>query len=230
MSQIFNKIYDLAMSQRPYKKYARCYLKAINDQKPLAILEAGCGSGLFLRAMNEAGLNPVGLDQDPGMLKLAKKRVTNELILGDICKYSSPQRWNLIYLPLDVLNYLNKTELKKALKNLALQLENGGQILFDVHNKTRLKTMHEAIAKEIVPQGNFSWQSRKRGKYLIYNINCELKGNLENYRLKQRIHSQREIIKAARNANLSCRGVYRAWDLGRVDRKTARLFFAFVKG
>lgn len=230
MGQIFNTVYDLAMSQRPYKKYAHCYLKAINSNKPLAILEAGCGSGLFLRAMNEAGLNPVGLDRDPSMLKLAKNRVTNELILGDICKYSSSQRWDLIYMPLDVVNYLTKTELKKALKNLALQLEEGGQILFDVHNKTRLKTMHEAIAKETVPQGKFSWQSRKRGRYLIYDINCELNGFLENYRLKQRIHSQKEIIKAARDAHLSCRGVYRAWDLGRADRKTARLFFVLGKG
>jgi len=226
---IFNTVYDLVMSRKPYKKYVHCYLKALTEKKPMAILEAGCGCGLFLKAMNEAGLIPVGLDQDSDMLRLAEKRVTNELILGDICKYSSPQRWDLIYLPLDVLNYLTKTELKKALKNLAQQLENGGQILFDVHNKTRLKTMHNAIATEVVPLGIFKWQSRRRGKYLIYNINCKLNGDKENYRLKQRIHTQREIIKAARKANLNCRGIYRAWDLGQVDRKTARLFFVLEK-
>lgn len=227
MGQIFDRIYDLAMSTRPYKKYAQSYYSLFKDHSHCNVLEAGCGSGLFLEAMENFNIKPVGLDIDQDMLKIAKKRVTNKLILGDIRSFSSEIKWDVIYLPLDVLNYLSYRDLQKALRNLAKMLKEGALLIFDVHGKKRLRTMHNAISTEKLTSGSYKWKSRVRGRRVFYTIDCQEENDIEIYKLKQRIHTKREIIQAAKKAGLIFDRYYQAWDLKKPDRNSDRLIYVF---
>jgi SAM-dependent methyltransferase len=229
VSKVFNSIYDLFMSQQPYAKYAQCYLRAIGDRDCSDILEAGCGSGLFIKAMNDLGLKPAGLDRDKQMLKLAKKRTSAHVYHGDICSFSSEKRWDVIYLPLDVLNYLSRYQLKKALTNLALILKEDGIIVFDVHGRKRARVMHGAFAKESINDAQYLLKSRRRGSYLVYDVDSKFNGKQEKYRLKQRIHSVNEIKWAIRRSNLVLDDCFRAWDLGVPNRHAERLLFVCSK-
>ncbi len=229
MGQVFNKVYDAFMSQKPYIKYATSYLSVIGEREINSILEAGCGSGLFLQAMQKLGLNPVGMDIDNDILVLAAKRYSGTLVQSDICSYKSDIKWEVIYCPLDVLNYLSRKELKKAMQNIALLLKIGGLLIFDVHSKRRLKTMQGAFSQETSTEGSYFWSSRSRGRWLSYRIDCKYNNNYETYRLKERIHTIKEIKKAGREANLKLLEISRAWDRQKVNRKTDRLLFVFTR-
>lgn len=229
VGQVFNQVYDAFMSQKPYIKYATSYLSVIGEREINSILEAGCGSGLFLQAMQKLGLNPVGMDIDNDILVLAAKRYPGTLVQGDICSYKSDIKWEVIYCPLDVLNYLSRKDLKKAMQNIALLLKTGGLLIFDVHSKRRLKTMQGAFSQETSNEGSYFWSSRSRGRWLSYRIDCKYNNNYETYRLKERIHTIKEIKKAGREAKLKLQEISRAWDRQKVDRKTDRLLFVFTR-
>ncbi|MDD2430901.1 MAG: class I SAM-dependent methyltransferase [Firmicutes bacterium] len=229
MGKVFNAVYDQFMSKRPYNKYVKCYLKVSRAKRSNTILEAGCGSGLFLQATHSFGFKPDGLDIDQDMLNIAKERVDTNLYLGDITTFNLDQKWDLIYLPLDVLDYLSRSRLKKALKNLASKLNSGGMLIFDVHGKSYLKMMQNAYSQEFSGHARYLWQSRVRGKYIHYFITCAQEDRAEEYRLKERIHTVKELGRAASFAGLSRKGRLRAWDLGKIDRHTKRQIFVYQK-
>ena len=229
MGKVFNAVYDQFMSQRPYTKYARCYLQACEAKTTDRILEAGCGSGLFLMALNRLGYNPEGLDFDEAMLELAQKRVENKLYHGDIREFCSEEKWDVIFLPLDVLNYFSRSGMKKAFKNLARNLNPHGVIVFDVHTKAHLKKVHGAQSRERLSDAQNIWRSRGRGEYIHYYITCSKQGYHESYKLEQRVHSPREILRAAAYAGFRKKQRCRAWDLGRIDRRTTRQLFVLQK-
>ncbi|MGC8498283.1 MAG: class I SAM-dependent methyltransferase [Acidimicrobiales bacterium] len=47
------------------------------------VLDVGCGTGRFARALEEVGAIVVGLDRDPAMLAVARSRVSGDLLVGD---------------------------------------------------------------------------------------------------------------------------------------------------
>lgn len=68
----------------------RCALDLMDLTPGMHILDAGCGTGRFAKLMVERGCRVTGVDQSPGMLAEARKRLSDEgkvsLIEGDLQK------------------------------------------------------------------------------------------------------------------------------------------------
>lgn len=59
----------------------RAVLKQLNLNKETTLLDAGCGSGLFLTMVAQAGVKIYGIDAAPGLMKLTKERVSSGTFL-----------------------------------------------------------------------------------------------------------------------------------------------------
>ena len=78
-----------------------------------------------------------GLDVSAEMLDFAqaqavKEGARGEYLLGDITKFHTPTKFSFITAINDCVNYIPKSKLSAALKNMKNALQKGGVLLFDV--------------------------------------------------------------------------------------------------
>jgi SAM-dependent methyltransferase len=120
------------------------YLILKLSRYPLATgLDVGCGGGWFTRAFQKHGYQMTGLDISAEMLDFAqetamKKGVRSEYLLGDISKMKLPQRFDFVTAINDCVNYIPKTKLNAAFKNIRGALKKGGIFLFDISSKGKI--------------------------------------------------------------------------------------------
>ncbi|MGD9999785.1 MAG: class I SAM-dependent methyltransferase [Acidimicrobiia bacterium] len=79
--------YD-AWFDRPWGRHAtavehRMLLDAAGPVSGRAVLDAGCGTGRFMRRLESEGATVLGVDRDPDALTIARTRTTGALLLGD---------------------------------------------------------------------------------------------------------------------------------------------------
>ena len=85
-----------------------------------------------------------GLDIAPQMLDYAQEQalktgVRSTYILGDITKTKFPHRFDFATAVNDCVNYIPKTHLLTAFKNVASSLKKGGVFLFDISSKRKFE-------------------------------------------------------------------------------------------
>ena len=120
------------------------YLISKLSRYPLAVgLDVGCGGGWFTRAFQRRGYVMTGLDISAEMLDFAqetamKAGLRSEYLLGDISKMKLPQRFDFVTAINDCVNYIPKTKLNAALKNIRGALKKGGIFLFDISSKKKI--------------------------------------------------------------------------------------------
>jgi len=112
---------------------------------PCAVgVDIGCGGGWFTRAFQKHGYQMTGLDISAEMLDFAqetamKQGLRSEYILGDISKMKLPNRFDFATAINDCINYIPKTRLDGALKNVRSGLKKGGIFLFDISSKGKFE-------------------------------------------------------------------------------------------
>lgn len=102
--------------------------KELALKKAVTILEAGCGSGSWLKFRRDARL--VGIDISKKQLD--RNTVLNEKILGDLETYNLPSDAYDLIMCWDVLEHLSSPE--KALLNFFKSLSEGGLVLLAAPN------------------------------------------------------------------------------------------------
>lgn len=128
-------------------------------------LDAGCGGGWFTRAFIRAGYRTTGLDVSPEMLDFAqeqalKQGARGEYLLGDITNFRSPKKYDFVTAVNDCINYIPKTKLKNAFRNVKNLLKKEGIFLFDVSSE---KKFREKIANTV------SVDDRDEVTYMSFN-------------------------------------------------------------
>lgn len=102
---------------------------------PGKILEIGCGSARVLQHLVEAGVDVVGLDASPEMLRQARTRLGGasvELVQADMRSFSLPHKFALIMMPYCTFIYAtNDQERRAVLENCFQHLQQGGVLAFD---------------------------------------------------------------------------------------------------
>ena len=114
-------------------------------------LDVGCGGGWFTRAFQKHGYAVTGMDSSAEMLDAAQENALREgqrgeYILGDISKTKLPCRFDFVTAINDCINYIPKTKLSSALKNIRGGLQKGGIFLFDVSSPRKFE---EKIANTV---------------------------------------------------------------------------------
>lgn len=106
-----------------------------------SILELGCGYGRVLEAVSGADRQVVGLDLDPDLLNLARKRVAPlashniNLVLGDMRSFSLAAKFERILIPYSAIYcLLSNDDVVACLRCAAEHLAPGGRVVLDAYS------------------------------------------------------------------------------------------------
>ena len=129
---LYAKVEDLLGVKEASPRLYAHYLLFLQSHIFSSLLDVGCGSGDFLLQMNQA----LGIEKSKG-IDLSPLMVKKTLALGceARCLNLSDEKssYDVITAVFDMLNYLNKKELKVFLQEISLHLNDGGVFLCDIN-------------------------------------------------------------------------------------------------
>lgn len=101
------------------------------------VVDLGCGSGVLAKELTRAGLDVVGFDQSPAMIKIAKKLAPKARFVCDSFLDAEIPDCDVITSTGECLNYLfdgrvSRHSLRKLFRRVYASLTPGGLFLFDV--------------------------------------------------------------------------------------------------
>jgi len=120
--------YELAYRHNPFKK--ACVAAAIKLLGPgLRVLDVGCGTGVPVSQMlAEAGMEVVGTDVAPNMVKHAQKRVKGTFTVADMVDYQPEGSYAGIFIIYSQLG-LSYAAFHAAVSKLSKSLKPGGLLV-----------------------------------------------------------------------------------------------------
>ena len=129
---LYAKVEDLLGVKEAAPALYAHYLLFLNSIEFETLLDVGCGSGDFLRQMQNAlDISKVkGIDLSPSMVAQTLAQ-GYEAECVDLCNIEG--RYDVITAVFDMVNYLNKTDLSRFLSCVTAHLEEGGFFLFDIN-------------------------------------------------------------------------------------------------
>lgn len=172
------------------------------SHKPNLVLDAACGTGNFTKQLVENGLDVIGVDASEDMLSIAREKLQNSctLICQRLEELDLYGTIDTVFCTLDSLNHITDFEnFKKAIGRMALFLEPGGLMLFDVNTVYK----HKEILKNntfIEEKDNIYmvWQNSLCENTVNINIDFFVKDENNNYsryceNFDERAYSEKEI-------------------------------------
>ena len=97
------------------------------------VLDLGCGTGTNLRALRSHGHSCVGVDQSSSFIDYAKNLDDDiEYVNDRAAKYSTDERFDLIYSIFVTLNYFRRDELPMVLGKVRSWLRPRGRFVVDI--------------------------------------------------------------------------------------------------
>ncbi len=136
------------------------------SHRPKLVLDAACGTGNFTKELVNKGFDVIGVDASEEMLSIAKEKLQNNctLICQPLEELDLYGTIDTVFCTLDSLNHITDFEnFKKAVGKMALFLEPGGLMIFDVN------TVYKH--KEIL--GNNTFVEEKDNIYMVWQNSLE---------------------------------------------------------
>jgi ubiquinone/menaquinone biosynthesis C-methylase UbiE len=127
----------------------------IGPLKSDTLLDAGCGTGINILRLHERVRNVIGIDFTLGSLerclgRFQEHKVKNtQLCLASVAAIPLPDRSVDRIICLSVLQYLNDSEVRRALREFVRVLTPGGVMILHVKNSSSLYWLTLRIAKRI---------------------------------------------------------------------------------
>lgn len=131
----FAKYYDQVYSKKDYKNevnFIDSILKKYKIKGKL-ILDICCGTGNHASLLSKKGYTIFGIDKNPQMLNLARKKVPQaKFKKADMKNFKLNKKFDVIICMFTAINYnLTITDLTKTLKNFKEHIKDNGVIIFD---------------------------------------------------------------------------------------------------
>ena len=128
---LYASIEDMLENEEAIAYLYRYYYQALEQLSPKNVLDVGCGSGAFLKAIQEQFSMPSkGIDLSSVMVQRAAKKGLNVQTI-DLC--DEPKTYGCITAVFDMLNYLPPSQLKHFLACVVAHLDEGGYFIFDIN-------------------------------------------------------------------------------------------------
>ena len=135
----YAKYYDKIYSEKDYESEAEFIKWAVHKHKTSSgnnLLDVACGTGNHVQFLKDQ-FSIVGLDINPEMLKIAKKKNAKvKFIKGDMknLDLDKSNKFDVIICMFAAIAYnLNYEELENTLKSFNTYLKPGGVLIFDLH-------------------------------------------------------------------------------------------------
>jgi ubiquinone/menaquinone biosynthesis C-methylase UbiE len=125
--------YDLIYASKDYEGEVRQYLQLIKKHQRSSgkdLLEVACGTGRYLESL-EKDFACTGLDLNPAMLSIARKRVKRaKLVQGDMLTMDLGKQFDVVACLFSSIGYVHGSKnLRLAIGNFADHLKPGGVLL-----------------------------------------------------------------------------------------------------
>jgi SAM-dependent methyltransferase len=137
-----------------------------------SVLEVGCGTGRILIPTARAGVDIVGLDLSPHMLRVCQKRLLNEpeavqsrirLIQADMRNFDLAQTFKLVTLPFRPFQHLTTVEDQlSCLESIRQHLVEGGRLILDLFNPSLEALVRDNLGQEFGDEPEFKSPDGRR--------------------------------------------------------------------
>lgn len=145
-------VYDAIMADIEYGDWAGFILDYARaaSLSPRTALDLACGTGALTAELRGRGLDVTGLDFSADMLAVARQRLPEvTFVQADLRDFVLPERFDLISCVFDSLNNLTEpADLQRALGRMALHLNPGGLLAFDVNTRIGVRDLWEGEVME----------------------------------------------------------------------------------
>lgn len=145
MYEDFSYIYDKLSFDLDYEGYANNILKLVEEYKIKKenMLELAAGSGMLTNYFFDEFENIDALDISPDMLNVFAEKYDNDnvnLIYYDMVEFENPDKYDLIVILLDSINYVtDPKDLQKLFDNCYNNLKENGLLVFDINSEYKIK-------------------------------------------------------------------------------------------
>jgi len=116
------------------------YFNALDGLEFKTLLDVGCGSGGFLEelSLGYPQVKTKGIDLSPVMVEMTQAKGMNAECI-DLCKLDG--KFDVITAIFDMVNYLDRDNLKRFLRCVEERLEEGGHFIFDINTLYAFKVV-----------------------------------------------------------------------------------------
>ncbi len=219
----FARYYDKIYSYKNYQKEVDFIDKILKVSNPNAksILDVACGTGNHVKFLMKKGYSVVGLDKNPAVLAIARKKMPNvPFKLADMRRFGMKKRFDAVICMFTSINYVTDSRgLTRTLENFKKHLKQKGVVVFDFPLPGKHLLQGEFLDKDSAvvydreDEGRYSniviyWMFKKRGKVSVVKDYHNL-----------RLYDLNDISKIIKGAGFEHR-VY--WDFSLIKRRGRR--------
>jgi len=136
------------------------------------VLEIGCGTGRILIPTARAGIEIVGLDNSPRMLKYCRENLAGEspetrsrirLVQGNMLSFDLSGKFPLVTMPFRPFQHLLTVgEQLECLRRVHLHIEEGGRFILDLFNPWLEKLVSDDAGQEVDEEPEFTMPDGRR--------------------------------------------------------------------
>ncbi len=176
------------MKVDPYKKNAKLYdtfigsltsglrtlgMRMFPPREGMAVLDVGCGTGIYLELYQKAGCNVSGIDQSPSMLQVARNRLgeSAHLYLGDASNMPYPDKEFDLIIMSTVLHEMRRAVRAAVINEAKRTLKEDGRILLIDFHPGPIRPLKGWFYKSIITFIEFAAGGEHFGNYRDFIAN-----------------------------------------------------------
>jgi len=227
MVRAYTKTYDIFLQSINFHlwvDYVKQFIKG-------SVVDLGCGTGSICQILKQQGYDVLGIDIDPEMIRIARKKC--KVMLGDI--RTAKWKADSALLLFDTLNlFMDVKSVKQIFKTVYKNLNSGGVFVFDILTKHRINRKEPP---RVIDMGALFlvWTSEPEGKdirrvkrTLFSGIRAGFykRADVEYYEKGYDVKEIREWLKKAGFKDIR---VYQAFTRKPATRTSNRVFFVARK-